>query len=284
MAEFQIISPFNTVLPLIDNDYFHLIEVDSQTGFNASISSNKSSGYDGANVNSLSTDPRAIVITLQIKQSVDVEEAKRYIFSYIKPKQKHTIIWNRNKRELSIEGYCENATMPRWENGVKCQITFFCEQPYWEDIDAVIQEISDVIPLHYFTVQEDDMLYFDADGIVMGEYDLARTRNYYNSGDVSVGVEIVINALKTVTNPVIYSAVDKYIGADITLAAGEKIIITTHKGNKDITKDGVSIIDKLRQGSSWLQLETGENTFTINSDEEATDNMYFEIIYSQRYV
>lgn len=285
MAEFKIVSPLNTVLSLSDNDYFHLIEIDSQTGFNASVSAASSSGYDGATVNSIATDPRSIIITLKIKSGVDVEEAKRYIFRHIKPKQNHKIIWNRNKREIEIEGYCEAATMPRWENGVACQITFFCGQPYWEDVETVIQEISDIIPVHYFTYSENDMLYFDDDGIVMGEYDAARTREYYNSGDTSVGVEIVINALATVTNPVIYAAPDKYIGVEgVTLSAGDKMIITTQKGNKDITKDGVSIIDKLKPGSTWLQLEVGDNTFTINSDESDTSNMYFEMIYKQRYV
>lgn len=285
MAEFKIISPLNTVLSLSDNEYFHLVDVDSQTGFNASVSSVVSSGHDGANVNSITTDPRSIVITLKIKQGVDVEEAKRYIFRHIKPKQNHKIIWSRNKRELEIEGYCEAATMPRWENGVGCQITFFCGQPYWEDVETVIQEISDIISVHYFTLEDDDMLYFDDDGIVMGEYDTARTRDYYNSGDTSVGIEIVINALATVTNPAIYATPDKYIGVeDVTLSAGDKITITTQKGNKDITKDNVSIIDKLKPGSTWLQLEVGNNTFTINSDDSDTSNMYFEIIYKQRYV
>ena len=128
------------------------------------------------------------------------------------------------------------------------------------------------------------MLYFDNYGIVMDVYDLARTRSYTNSGDIEVGMEITINALKTVTNPVIYASVTDYIGVDVTMQAGEKIIITTTKGNKDITKDGISLIDKIKQGSTWLQLAIGDNTFTISSDDEALDNMYFEIIYSQRYI
>lgn len=284
MAEFKIISPLNSVMLLNENDYFYLIDIDGQTMFNTTVSSNVSSGYDGSTVNSIIANPRSLIITLYIKQGIDVEDAKRYIFRHIKPKQKHRIIWNRNQRELYIEGFCESASMDRWTNGVTCQITFFCEQPYWEDVDTVVREISETVPLHFFTYEENNMLYFDNYGIVMDVYDLARTRSYTNSGDVEVGMEITINALKTVTNPVIYASVTDYIGVDVTMQAGEKIIITTQKGNKDITKDGISLIDSIRQGSTWLQLAVGDNTFTISSDDEALDNMYFEIIYSQRYI
>ena len=130
------------------------------------------------------------------------------------------------------------------------------------------------------------MLYFDyySNGNALSEYNVTRTKDFYNSGDVAVGMRIEIMALDTVTNPVIYSAYDKYIGVNgVTLAAGESIVITTGKGEKDIQKDGVSIIDKIREGSTWLQLETGENTFNIDSDDTSNNNMYFNIIYKQRY-
>lgn len=287
MAEFKIISPNNEVLPIQDNIYFDLIDIDGQTMFNSSISTVTIGGNDGATINTIAANPRSIIMTLRIKNGVDVEGAKRYIFRFIKPKQKHKIIWNRNQREIYIEGVCESASMPRWQNGITCQITFFCEQPFWEDVDTIVQEISNIIPLHYFTSDDEDMLYFDGEsgGIVLGEYDTARTRNYYNSGDVDVGIEIVINALKTVTDPVIYMSPDIFIGVDdVILQAGEKITITTQKGYKDILKDGVSIIDKIRPGSTWLQMKTGNNTFTIDSSDETNDNMVFEIIYAQRYV
>lgn len=287
MAEFTIISPMGTQLPLVENEYFHLIRLDGQTEFAASISSTAGGGKDGATVNSVATNPRPLIVTLRIRPDVNVEDAKRYVFRFVKPKQNHEIVWRQNNRTLTITGFCEAATMGRWDNGVALQITFFCDQPYWEDAESVVQEISDIIPLHYFTATIGDMLYFDNDttGIVMGEYDTARTRSYTNFGDVAVGLEIVIHALSAATNPTIYAATDKFIGLQgVTLAAGERVTITTHRGNKDIVKNGVSIIDKIKPGSTWLEMETGVNTFTITAEEADTDNMFFEIIYKQRYV
>lgn len=284
MAEFTIISARGDRLPLNGNPRFELIGIDGQTENDNALHSSTTVGTDGDTVNSISTNPRPMVIYLYITQNV--EQTKRYILSYVKPKQRHCLEWKQENRTLVISGVVQKITMPRWQNGIVMQIALHCEQPYWEDAEAVVQEVSEIVPLHYFTTSDNDMLFFDYDddGISFGEYDVARTKTFYNSGDVAVGLEIVVNALKTVTNPIIYASPDKYIGANITLNAGETLTITTGRGNKDIRKDGVSVIGNIMQGSTFLQLETGDNTFTIDSDETDIDNMYFEIIYSQRYV
>ena len=75
MAEFKIISPLNSVMLLNENDYFYLIDIDGQTMFNTTVSSNVSSGYDGSTVNSIIANPRSLIITLYIKQGIDVEDA-----------------------------------------------------------------------------------------------------------------------------------------------------------------------------------------------------------------
>lgn len=284
MAGFTIISARGDRLPLVGNPRFELINIEGQTENDNALYSNTTVGADGDTVNGVATNPRPIVIYLYITQNV--EQTKRYILSYVKPKQTHTLEWEQENRTLVISGVVQKITMPRWQNGIVMQITLHCGQPYWEDAEAVVQEVSEIVPLHYFTTSDNDMLYFDYDddGISFGEYDVARTKTFYNSGDVAVGLEIVVNALKTVTNPIIYASPDKFIGANITLNAGETLTITTGRGNKDIRKDGVSVIGNIMQGSTFLQLETGDNTFTIDSDETDIDNMYFEIIYSQRYV
>lgn len=286
MAQFTIISPRGNRLPLLGSDIFQLINIDGQTSLNNSLSSASLAGADGDYVNHVVTDPRTIKIELYM--TGNVETAKRYILGYIKPKQTHALEWQQEKRTLVISGICESIDMARWQNGIVLQISFHCSQPYWEDAEAVIQEVSETIRLHYFTAYANDMLYFPAEsvgaGIVMGEYDVARTKTFYNSGDVSIGLTIVVNALKSVTNPIIYASPTAFIGANVTLAAGDTLTITTQRGNKDIKKGNTSVISKIMPGSTWLQLETGDNTFTIDADDADINNMYFQIIYNQRYV
>lgn len=181
--------------------------------------------------------------------------------------------------------------MPRWNNSVAMQISMHCEQPFWEDIENAIQQINDAINLHYFTTYPNDMLYFPVDGIPFGEYDLSRTRKFVNGGDVAVGMEIEIVAFGTVTNPIIYNADGNFFGIGhgtgskkVVMSSGDVLNISTRKGKKSVNLNGTSLLGKIKPQSTWLQLEAGENTFTINSDETVTNNMTFNLLYKQRYI
>ena len=282
MANFTLISPTGARLPLLNSNFFKLINISGQTYAQNALSSSTLSGADGDLINNAVTNPRTLTLDLYIDGNIEL--AKRHILTYVKPKQEHSIEWLQEKRTMKISGVCETIDMARWQQGIVMQISFHCSQPYWEDVAPIVREVSEIIRSHYFTDEPDDMLYFYGDGIIMGEYNFTRTQTFYNTGDVAVGLKIVVNALKTVTNPIIYASANEFIGANVTLDAGEILTITTSRGEKDIKKGDVSVLNKLMSGSTWLQLDTGANTFTINSDDEDTDNMYFEIIYNQRYV
>ena len=55
-------------------------------------------------------------------------------------------------------------------------------------------------------------------------------------------------------------------------------------GEKSVTLNGVSQLDKIKPRSTWLQLQAGENEFSIDSDDASTDNMIFTLAYKQRYI
>lgn len=292
----MFITKRGEILPLIGNDYFYLIDLDGQTLAAADLSAVVTGGVDGDTVTGVQTQPRTLALTLRIKSGVNVEEAKRYILDKIKIKQEATILWEQNSRSVSIKGVVESIDMPRWTNGVTMQVSLHCEQPFWEDIEEIIQTINEVIGLHYFTESESDMLYFPEEGIPFGVYDTTRTKTFYNAGDVAVGITIEIIALSTVTNPIIYDTDGNFFGvghgtgnSKVVMQSGDRIIITTHKGNKTVTLNGVSLYDKIKPYSSWLLLETGENIFRIASDDTAggepiIDNVVFNLTYKQRYI
>lgn len=294
---FVYINKRGEKLPLIGNEYFYLINVDGQTVANADLSSIITGGIDGDIVTSEQTQPRTIAVNLRIKNGVNVETAKREILKTVKIKQEGTIVWTQNDRIVNIKGIVESVEMPRWTNGVVMQISLHCEQPYWEDIEAVIQEINEFIDLHYFTDDPTDMLYFPEEGIPFGRYDTTRAKTFNNAGDVAVGIIIEINALSTVTNPIIYDTDGNFFGVGygtgnkkVTLKAGDKVVITTERGNKTVTLNGVSIYDKIAPYSVWLQIATGDNQFRIASDDKDSngdpivDNMVFNLTYKQRYI
>ena len=209
----------------------------------------------------------------------------------VKIKQRGSLEWTQNERTLSISGIVEEVEMPRWKNKVVMQITLRCDQPFWEDAEYIVQQISEAIDLHYFTNSANDMLYFPAEGIALGEYDTIRTRNFHNDGDVSVGLEISIVALGKVTNPIIYDGNGNFFGIGygegerkVVMELGDNIVVKTHKGRKSVTMGSVNLLPKIRPQSTWLQMAAGDNIFTINSDDDSLTNMKFSIIYKQRYV
>lgn len=285
------ISEKNHILTLTNNKYFDLINIDGQTSANTNISSLSIGNIDGDTVNNVNAQPRSIVMDLRIKSGANVEEAKRAVLSVVKLKQHGTLKWTQNNRITVIEGIVESIEMPRWNNSVTMQITLHCEQPFWEDIENAIQEINEALDLHYFTDESNDMLYFPEEGIVLGEYDMSRTRDFYNLGDVAVGLDIEIIAFEQVTNPIIYDSSGAFFGVGygegnkcVTMQSGDIINISTHKGKKSVKLNGENIISKVKPRSTWLQLEAGENTFTISAEEESIENMTFTLMYKQRYV
>jgi len=291
MATFEFVNARGDSISLSANNDFVLIHIDGQTSASASVSSSVIGGVDGDSVNNMQADARIIVFDLRIRNGVDVEEAKRKILQVIKLKQNGTLVWKQNGRTVEIVGKIETIEMPRWAKGVVMQVTMHCEQPFWEDAESVVEQISEAINLHYFTDSPIDMLYFEEEGIVIGEYDTTRAKNFFNEGDVSVGLEIDIIALSTVTNPIIYDASGNFFGVgygtaekQVKMQSGDKIVITTHRGRKSVTLNGVSIFNKIKPNSTWLQLATGDNRFAINSDDDSLENMAFSLIYKQRYV
>lgn len=276
------------VLPLTNAKNYKLTNFDGQTQAVSSISGIVVGGVDGDTANNIQTNPRPVIIDLRIEGNV--EDTKREILSVIKSKQQGIIVWEQNERTLELRGIVEAIDMPRWNNEVIMQITLHCEQPYWENIDTIVYQINEAIALHYFTV-DGDMLCFPTDGIALGEYDVTRSSVINNTGDVSVGLEIEIVAYGTVTNPIIYNQDGNFFGCgygtgnkQVVMQAGDVIKIVTRKDEKDVTLNGVSILGKIKPRSTWLQLQAGDNQFSINSDDEDLENMSFSLNYKQRYV
>lgn len=291
MLKLEFINARGDRLALHKNDYFHLINIVGQTSAATSISSLALGDLDGNIINNVQAQPRTIIFDLRIKSNENVEEAKRAILKVIKLKQRGTLIWTQNGTEKTISGIVESVDMPRWNNEVTMQVSLHCDQPFWEDIDAVVQEISEALPLHYFTDDPFDMLYFPEEGIPFSEYDFSRMREINNAGDVSIGLEIEIIAYDTVTNPIIYDTDNNFFGVGygtgakkVVMQQGDIIKISTVKGRKTVTLNGVSMLGKIKPLSTWLQLAAGDNTFSINSDDESIENMTFALSYKQRYI
>lgn len=287
--ELLYISKWGGTFDLTNNDYVWLTNVDGMTAAATDISAVVIGSIDGDTINNMRAQPRGIILDLRIKHGVKVEEAKRAILEIVKLKQSCTLQWTQENRTLTISGVVDSVVMPRFNNEVTMQISIYCSQPFWEDLNAIISEISEAKNLHWFTDDPYGMLYFPEEGIPLGEYDTSRTRTFYNAGDVAVGMEIEILAYSRVTNPIIYDQNGNFFGVGygsktLIMEAGDKLVINTKAGEKSVLLNGVSQLDKVKPQSTWLQFQAGENEFSINSDDSTLDNMVFALNYKQRYI
>lgn len=278
--DLNISTAFGT-LPLWNSDLFIVSNIDGMTAAAVNVASNTVYSMDGDKITNMQTQPREIVIDLTIKPDVDVEAARAEVFKYVKPKQPATLLLQHDlsgaMQSKAITGKISNISMPRFTNNVIMQITLYCAQPYWEDAEYIVKYISDILNLHRFEIAWSEPL-------PMGIYDLTRTRSFLNDGDAAVGMIITITAQGDVRNPALFNNLTgEYIGIDDTLSIGDEVVINTIRGQKSITKNGVNVLSKLRAGSTWLQLDVGENIFLIDADSGASE-MYFTLIFKQAYV
>lgn len=253
-------------MPLVDNPYFTITDFDAMTQSDVSISSTTMSEMDGDLINTQSIVPRTVTITLRVNGGVNPEEAKRYIMGFIKPKQKGTLALNYRERDTTLTGVVQNVTMPRFTNGVAFQFSLYCSQPLWEDVDALIVAITDVLSLHHWAIVPKE----EAD-IVMGEVLDSKTNYIMNNGDSAIGMTITIVAKGgRVVNPRIMRENSyEYFSIDVSMEENQELVISTIKGQKEVTLDNVNIIDKVTKGSTWLQLEVGRNDLTVIDDNDA---------------
>ena len=284
-AALNYIGSNGEAIDLINNPYFHLTDLDGMTETASDIASSTNSNVDGDKVNNMRTRPRSVTLDLTIRHDANVEDAKRYIMRAIKPKQKGRLLLHQNQRDLELSGVVESISMPRFNSrkGIVMQVTLHCSNPYWQDVENVLLEISRVLDAHYFPLDVGGLA-FPAGGVIMGEYDLNMTRTYTNDGDAECGMVITIIAIGKVLNPTIYKSDGSYIGVNVEMNVGDEIVINTNRGEKNITKNGANILSKIKPGSKFLQLDTGDNELTIDSDGDTEGNVYFLLSFKRRFV
>lgn len=269
-------------LDLFNNDIFDLVNADGLTVANTSIATSTTPRVDGDELQNIQANPRSITLDLQIKSGLDVERAKRQILDVIKIKKNGKLtfiqgVGNEN-RTIEISGVVQSVSMPRFSNAVLMQVSLYCNNSFWQDVDDVIVEISRAIPKHHFAI------YFPVGSpVVLGAIDRSMQQTYYNDGDAETGLKLTIVATDNVVNPRIYNQNGEFVGINDTLHVNDKIEISTYKGRKTITKNGVSIFSKIMSGSVFFDMETGENVFTIAADSGA-EFIYFFASFKRRFV
>lgn len=269
-------------LDLFNDRFFDTVNIDGLTKAQCSIASSTTPSIDGDTVNNIQATPRNMVFDFCVKSGVEVEMCKRHILDVLKLKQGAKLTLTQgtglDERKTVITGIIEDVNMPRFNNKVTMQVSFYCSAPFFNDVDAIILQIQRSIPNHHFAIA-----FPIGEPVCLGYIDKRMTQTFTNDGDVETGMIITIVATGNVSNPVIYRSDGKFIGIIDDLVVNDKVVIDTNRGNKTITKNGVSIISKIRPGSTFLQMQTGDNEFTIDTDD-GDGFVYFSISFKRRFI
>ena len=281
-------------LDLLNNDnHFILSACEALHGVETDIATADSPYMDGAIVENVKALPRGISMTFKLIP--DIRESIDFFTAIVKSKQYVTLTETENDREISIKGIATIPPYTRMAAACEIQLDIYCGQPYWEDLQAVINSISAAVNLLFFP---EDGQWFTATGRPFGCVDMNTEQTYINDGDVAVGMNILITAIGEVANPAIACSTGEqdgyYMYLNLTLQQNDEVEINTVRGQKYIkingldTYNGLPVLSYLRfNGADWLQLETGANTFNVGEFNDGTirpdEDLIFTISYKRRY-
>ena len=281
----------NQVLDLLNNrDKFILSGAEGLHGIDTEIAESETPYTDGTTAASVKALPRGIELTFTLRGNI--QASLDYITSIVKSKQYVTLREINGERDIAIKGIVTIPPYSRMMQTCKLTISVYCPQPYWEDIADFVETISEYISMLCFPTEGQ---YFTERGRPFGLIDTDLTKSFVNKSDTAVGMRILMLALGEVVNPRISCSTGEqngwYMQLNLTLKADDKLEISTVKNDKYITINGLEryngepILNYLEwQGENWLQLETGENTFSVTTEGGATNsNVHFELIYKGRY-
>lgn len=255
---------------------------------NADIITTDNATMDGAVYNSSRLSYRNIVITLKLlgtdANGQSIEATRHNVYKYFPVKKPLWLIFESDKRSAMIQGYVESNEPEIFSDWEKTQISIICPNPYFESLTENITNFSGVIPnfeFPFITNREDDVY-------EMGEQYLEEDIDIYYSGEVETGITITMSFLGHVAPITFYNietnekiVVDtgkieeKY---DLTITNGDKIIISTIKGNKSAyfirENNTYNIINCLDKNITWFQLHKGDNFFSYSVEDDEEGGLY----------
>ena len=123
-----------------DETNFQVTNVEGLTPPNATINTSDFANGDGSSFNSSKIPNREIVITVYING--DVQTNRLTLYQYFRNKNWCKIYYTDDQRDVYIEGYVQAFEAPIFTQKQVAQISILCPDPYFKDIETIIQSIS----------------------------------------------------------------------------------------------------------------------------------------------
>ena len=257
-------NKFGQQLELTHNDAYVIEDIDGLDPPDATINTTRNANADGSVFNSSYVNNRQVIITIAINGPA--ESNRIQLYKYFKNKYPVRLFYRNNTRQVYIDGYCKNIDINFFNQKQIAQITIVCPQPFFCKSNDTIIDFSSIESLFEFPFSVED----PPGDIEFSEILLNQVKNLINTGDVETGLEMYIRALGPLTDPVIYNTeTSEYFKLNLSMAKGDEVYINTKKKEKTVefTHNGATtnILSNLVNGSTWFQLQPGDNLFSATA-------------------
>lgn len=267
----QIANSKGNVLELTGHeDMYQVISIRGLTPPNAQINMSTIVGLDGAKFNSSKLETRNIVIMLRLNGNVEAN--RNMIYGYVPTKEMCTFYYQNGLRDVYIEGYVQSVDGDLFSISEILQISIICPQPYFKAVDEIIDDISKVTPLFTFPFSINI-----GEPVVISSLDATLVTNVINNSSVPTGLIIELTFVDDASDIRIQNTdTGEYIELSYSFESGDIVTINTNKGQKGVTmlRNGVTsnLFTAIQNGSTFFQLNTGDNMFTYLVDDGENDS------------
>lgn len=270
MFSLKIENAKGAVLELTNNEgNYQVTKIDGLNPPNANINTSNYANGDGASFNSSRIPNRQIVITVYING--DVEKNRLKLYKYFRNKEWCKIYFKSESRDVFIEGYVQTLEAPQFTQKQVAQIAILCPNPYFKDVDTIVQSISKVLKLFTFpfSINVNEPIAFSS-------LELERVTNVINDSESETGLIINATFMGTVDKLEIRNVdTGENFIIDYEFIENDKLVINCNRGSKSVTltRNAVeyNLIPYVRSGSTFFQLGIGDNNFSFLADEGEND-------------
>lgn len=273
MFSCRIENSKGNVLTLTQNEReYQLIKIDGLNPPTAQINTTAIAGLDGARFNSAKLETRNIVIYLRL--NCDVEANRIMLYRYFPTRDWCKFYYKNAHRDVYIECYVQSVEVTPFSENEIMQVSLICPQPYFKDVEEIIDDISKSIAGFKFPFSINQNA-----KVPLSAYEANRVTEIVNTSESETGVTIEIKVLDDINRVYIQNtgngeSMNIYNADGFT--AGDTIVINTYRGEKSIhlLRNGsrTNIFAMLQSGFAFFQLSLETNTFTYRIDNGTKDD------------
>jgi predicted phage tail component-like protein len=252
-----------------DETNFQVTNVEGLNPPNATINTSDFANGDGSAFNSSKIPNREIVITVYING--DVQTNRLTLYQYFRNKNWCKIYYTDDKRDVYIEGYVQAFEAPIFTQKQVAQISILCPDPYFKDIETIVQSISKALKKFTFPFSINI-----GEPIAFSEIELEKITNVINESESETGLIVNVTFMGRVDKLEIRNIDNgQNFIIDYNFMANDKLIINCNRGSKSVilTRDALAynLIPYVRSGSTFFQLGIGDNNFSFLADDGTSD-------------